>query len=87
MTLWPPPLANIGGFSAADFSRQLNNAIRRDTGNLRRPLRRLRDTVFTLAQNIGFVVTVFRRAGRQGFFVITDAIFIQERLIDHVLGD
>ncbi len=87
MTLWPPPLANIGGFSAADFSRQLNNAIRRNTGNLRRPLRRLRNTVFTLAQNIGFVVTVFRRAGRQGFFVITDAIFIQERLIDHVLGD
>ena len=38
-----------------------------------------------MAENVGFVVAVWRGAGGKGFFVIADAVFIEERPIDQIL--
>ncbi len=43
-------------------ARQLNDFFRRNTGNLRGPLRRFGDTVFAPTQNIGFLYSA-RYAG------------------------
>ena len=87
MTLRPPALADIGRFGAGNFARQFNNAFARNTGYGRGPLRRFGDTVGALAKDPGFIVAIGRGIGRQGFLVVSHTVFIEERLIDQILGD
>ena len=84
LTLRAPALANVGRFRRTDFTGQLNDAFGRDARYARRPIRSFRGFVITLAENIGFVMTISWCAFRQGFFVITHAVFIEERLIDQI---
>ena len=87
MTLRTPALANIGRFGGGNFARQFNNAFARNTGNCRGPLRRFGDTVNALAKNVSFVMTIGWRTGGQRFLVVSHAVFIEERLVDQILGD
>ena len=87
LALRSPALADISRFSRADFPGKLNDAIGGNTGDAGGPLRRFRRVVIALAENIRFVVTVSRRAFRQRFFVIADAVFVEERLVDQVFVD
>lgn len=59
LALRPPALADISGFCCANFTRQFDDTVYRDTGNLRSPLRRFRCVIITFTKNIGFIVTIF----------------------------
>ena len=85
LALRSPALANTGGSGGANFAGQLNDSVDGDPGDPRRPLRRFGGSVLAVAENVGFIVTVWRGAGGKGFFVVADAVFIQERLIDQIL--
>ncbi len=87
VALRSPALANVSRFRRADFPRQLNDFFRRNTGNLRGPLRRFSNTVVALTQNIGFIVRVTRGRGGQSGFVVADAVFIQKRFINKIFGN
>lgn len=65
--------------------RQLNDAIGWDAGDTRGPLRRFGDAVVALAEDIGFIVAILRRPGRQRLLIVADAVFIKERLIHQIL--
>src|SRR5690606_35413185 len=87
LALWTPALANVGRFSGADFASQLNDSVCRNAGNAGGPLRRFGRVVITLTEDPGFVVSVCWRTFRQRFFIVADAVFIEERLVDKVFGD
>ncbi len=63
-----PSPANVSRFRRADFPRQLNDFFRRNTGNLRGPLRRFSNTVFALTQKYSFIVRALRGPRRAEWF-------------------
>jgi len=84
LSLRAPALADIRGFGGTDLPGQLDDAVGRNTGDSRSPFRRFGGGVLAVAQNVRLVMTVGRSAFRQGGFIVPDAVFVEERLVDKV---
>ncbi|MNJ41428.1 hypothetical protein D3C77_363520 [compost metagenome] len=82
-----PALENSAGFGRSDFTRRLKNGVNGNAGDLRRPGWRFCNAIRPSTQDIRLVVALGWGGCRQGLLVVTDAIFIQEGLIDQVLSD
>ena len=87
LTLHAVALRDERRFGRADFTRQTNNRRDRHAGNLRGPARRLGQTVLAVAEDVVLVIALRRGAGRQGLFVVADAVLVKESLIDQILGN
>ncbi|MNE04953.1 hypothetical protein D3C80_975010 [compost metagenome] len=87
MALRSPALADVRRLSRADFACQLYDTLDRDTRNRRSPLWGFRYAVTALSKNVSLIMPICRRTGGQGFLVVSNAVFIQEWLINKVLSD